>query len=111
MPFPNQWPFARGSNGERQQEEEEEQRVNKLTIGLPGFTHMPPPMKSAGPAGHMSAYKGATDGFDPVSPVGLLMPPQQQRKARRCWSPELHRMFVSALNQLGGAQGQNFFKN
>ncbi|CAM6102907.1 unnamed protein product [Calypogeia fissa] len=27
-----------------------------------------------------------------------------QRKARRCWSPELHRRFVSALQQLGGSQ-------
>ncbi|CAN6449416.1 unnamed protein product [Victoria cruziana] len=29
---------------------------------------------------------------------------QPQRKARRCWSPELHRRFVNALQQLGGAQ-------
>ncbi|BBN08875.1 protein MpGARP6 [Marchantia polymorpha subsp. ruderalis] len=29
---------------------------------------------------------------------------QAQRKARRCWSPELHRRFVSALQQLGGSQ-------
>ncbi|KAL3687667.1 hypothetical protein R1sor_013976 [Riccia sorocarpa] len=29
---------------------------------------------------------------------------QGQRKARRCWSPELHRRFVSALQQLGGSQ-------
>ncbi|KAI3967268.1 hypothetical protein MKX01_006835 [Papaver californicum] len=27
-----------------------------------------------------------------------------QRKQRRCWSPELHRRFVSALQQLGGSQ-------
>lgn len=26
------------------------------------------------------------------------------RKARRCWSPELHRLFVNALHQLGGSQ-------
>ncbi|KAJ6844912.1 myb family transcription factor EFM-like [Iris pallida] len=31
-------------------------------------------------------------------------PSQAQRKARRCWSPELHRRFVAALQQLGGAQ-------
>ncbi|KAA3461270.1 Two-component response regulator ARR1-like protein [Gossypium australe] len=32
--------------------------------------------------------------------------PQQQnsRKQRRCWSPELHRRFVEALQQLGGSQ-------
>ncbi|KAJ6803800.1 myb family transcription factor EFM-like [Iris pallida] len=27
-----------------------------------------------------------------------------QRKARRCWSPDLHRRFLAALRQLGGAQ-------
>ncbi|MED6167406.1 hypothetical protein PIB30_002377 [Stylosanthes scabra] len=30
--------------------------------------------------------------------------PQNPRKQRRCWSPELHRRFVNALQQLGGAQ-------
>jgi hypothetical protein len=34
---------------------------------------------------------------------------QQARKARRTWSPELHRQFVAALNQLGGPQGERFF--
>ncbi|KAG6538906.1 transcription factor HHO2-like [Zingiber officinale] len=29
---------------------------------------------------------------------------QKPRKARLCWSPELHRRFLSALHQLGGAQ-------
>ncbi|KAK6133406.1 hypothetical protein DH2020_032870 [Rehmannia glutinosa] len=27
-----------------------------------------------------------------------------QRKARRCWSPDLHRRFVNALHMLGGSQ-------
>ena len=30
---------------------------------------------------------------------------QTQRKARRCWSPELHRRFLHALQQLGGSHG------
>lgn len=30
---------------------------------------------------------------------------QTHRKARRCWSPDLHRRFVSALQILGGSQG------
>ncbi|KAF3438765.1 hypothetical protein FNV43_RR21529 [Rhamnella rubrinervis] len=30
---------------------------------------------------------------------------QTARKQRRCWSPELHRQFVSALHQLGCSQG------
>ncbi|KAE8704808.1 putative Serine/threonine-protein kinase SAPK10 [Hibiscus syriacus] len=29
---------------------------------------------------------------------------QNSRKQRRCWSPELHRRFVEALQQLGGSQ-------
>ncbi|KAL3813591.1 hypothetical protein ACJIZ3_014859 [Penstemon smallii] len=29
---------------------------------------------------------------------------QQQRKNRRCWSPDLHKRFIDALYQLGGAQ-------
>ncbi|KAL2519124.1 myb-like transcription factor family protein [Abeliophyllum distichum] len=28
---------------------------------------------------------------------------QSQRKARRCWSPELHKRFIQALQQLGGS--------
>ncbi|OVA10502.1 SANT/Myb domain [Macleaya cordata] len=31
-------------------------------------------------------------------------PQQPPRKQRRCWSPDLHRRFVSALQQLGGSQ-------
>ena len=34
---------------------------------------------------------------------------QAARKQRRCWSPELHRRFVSALQQLGGSQGEAFW--
>lgn len=30
---------------------------------------------------------------------------QNHRKARRCWSPDLHRRFVNALQMLGGSQG------
>ena len=30
---------------------------------------------------------------------------QTHRKARRCWSPDLHRRFVNALHMLGGSQG------
>ncbi|KAK4416234.1 Myb family transcription factor EFM [Sesamum alatum] len=41
-------------------------------------------------------------------PCGFLRPQlpeqQQQRKQRRCWSPELHKRFVDALQHLGGAQ-------
>jgi hypothetical protein len=29
-----------------------------------------------------------------------------QRKQRRCWSPELHRRFLHSLQQLGGSHGE-----
>ncbi|KAK1356306.1 hypothetical protein POM88_049562 [Heracleum sosnowskyi] len=29
-----------------------------------------------------------------------------ERKQRRCWSPDLHRRFVNALQQLGGPHGK-----
>lgn len=32
---------------------------------------------------------------------------QEPRKARLCWSPDLHQRFLSALDQLGGARGWN----
>lgn len=31
---------------------------------------------------------------------------QSHRKQRRCWSPELHRRFLHALQQLGGSHGK-----
>ncbi|XP_055806400.1 transcription factor HHO5-like isoform X2 [Solanum dulcamara] len=40
----------------------------------------------------------------PSNSSGFLQDKSQQRKQRRCWSPELHRRFVDALHQLGGAQ-------
>lgn len=33
---------------------------------------------------------------------------QTRRKQRRCWSPELHRRFLHALQQLGGSHGKRF---
>jgi hypothetical protein len=38
--------------------------------------------------------------------TAALQQQQQARKSRRCWSPELHRQFIAALNQLGGPQGE-----
>ncbi|XAR59479.1 hypothetical protein NMG60_11015327 [Bertholletia excelsa] len=51
-------------------------------------------VSSISPAGHSNLN------------AGPLQPSQQQtgRKQRRCWSPELHRRFVDALQQLGGSQ-------
>lgn len=41
----------------------------------------------------------------PIASCHVSLSQQQaSRKARRCWSPELHRRFVASLQQLGGAQ-------
>lgn len=42
----------------------------------------------------------------PPPPPSPPPPPQQQvaRKQRRCWSAELHRRFIAALQELGGSQ-------
>ncbi|XP_038887450.1 transcription factor HHO6 [Benincasa hispida] len=48
----------------------------------------------------------STSAADIQSNLRTVLPPQQQpaRKQRRCWSPELHRRFENALQQLGGSQ-------
>lgn len=61
------------------------------------------------------SYKGVTGVTENSSSGATQMSIQsqsqsQQRKTRRCWSPELHRRFVSSLQQLGGAQGQRNLK-
>nr|GMC87597.1 transcription factor HHO2-like [Ipomoea batatas] len=42
-----------------------------------------------------------------VTNIKARAQPQQQtsRKQRRCWSPDLHKRFINALQQLGGPQG------
>ncbi|XP_076934084.1 myb family transcription factor EFM-like [Bidens hawaiensis] len=39
-----------------------------------------------------------------VVTTGAAMSSQTHRKTRRCWSPDLHRRFVNALQMLGGSQ-------
>ncbi|CAA6657782.1 unnamed protein product [Spirodela intermedia] len=57
----------------------------------------------------ISISRVSSRGTGMASPAGNEQPPPSHqaapRKPRRCWSPELHRRFVKALQQLGGAQG------
>ncbi|EAY72754.1 hypothetical protein OsI_00620 [Oryza sativa Indica Group] len=50
------------------------------------------------------AQNGGKPPSTPPDGQAVPPPPQPHRKARRCWSPELHRRFVNALQILGGAQ-------
>ncbi|CAA7393899.1 unnamed protein product [Spirodela intermedia] len=56
----------------------------------------------------ISISRVSSRGTGMASPAGNEQPPPSHqaapRKPRRCWSPELHRRFVKALQQLGGAQ-------
>ncbi|KAF5736107.1 hypothetical protein HS088_TW14G00241 [Tripterygium wilfordii] len=82
--------------------------------------------KHGSKGGAFVGFKGTEKEAAPQVPALSLMPPmsssyvrvkiqskheqpqqqqQTQRKQRRCWSQELHRRFVDALQQLGGTQG------
>ncbi|CAN6286718.1 unnamed protein product [Urochloa humidicola] len=87
------------------------------TVGLAGLSLLPPAAAktSISPVPAVDEHRqGATARFSAtMSPSGpglnlhaqtQQQQQQQARKARRCWSPELHRQFVAALHQLGGPQ-------
>ncbi|XP_020592705.1 myb family transcription factor EFM-like isoform X2 [Phalaenopsis equestris] len=94
----------------------------KLSISLPDLSLMPLPIKvpCSAPITTVAAEednrssglnsKAVTIASSSPRNEHLGLQPQQQyqqnpqRKARRCWSPELHRRFIIALQQLGGAQ-------
>ncbi|XP_061341925.1 transcription factor HHO5-like [Gastrolobium bilobum] len=84
--------------------------VSKEVSQVPSFSLMTP----ASEVSHNSNSKSGCGGNSSASSLLNLelqdqpQPPphlhQNPRKQRRCWSPELHRRFVDALQQLGGAQ-------
>uniref|UniRef100_A0A0D9VZD6 HTH myb-type domain-containing protein n=1 Tax=Leersia perrieri TaxID=77586 RepID=A0A0D9VZD6_9ORYZ len=81
---------------------------------LPPAAHRSPAPAVAVAAGddhrHVVATSFASAVTSPVPALSLQTQTQTQaqqqqaRKSRRCWSPELHRQFVAALQQLGGPQ-------
>ncbi|KAI4295618.1 hypothetical protein L6164_035643 [Bauhinia variegata] len=74
-----------------------------------GLSLLTPSIKNANTR-EGSGSSGSRTSSSSVSPpsvqANLRTGPQQQssRKQRRCWSPELHRRFINALQQLGGSQ-------
>ncbi|CAO1939357.1 unnamed protein product [Urochloa humidicola] len=92
--------------------------------GMPDLSLLSPPaIKSAAPAAAADESRRQVVGFAQAAARAVAMAPsapslslqsqpqqtaqqqqQQARKTRRTWSPELHRQFVAALNQLGGPQ-------
>ncbi|KAF8646063.1 hypothetical protein HU200_066027 [Digitaria exilis] len=92
------------------------------TVSLPGLSLLPPAAKtSPSPVPAVDEHRQNVPAIfsGSISPSGpglnlhaqtqtqtqtKTQQQQQARKARRCWSPELHRQFVAALHQLGGPQ-------
>lgn len=73
-------------------EEEAAAAVKRVALPVHGLSLSPPSaVVDKGSNGSHSSSK--------------MMNKQEQRKQRRCWSPELHQRFVNALDRLGGAQG------
>lgn len=58
---------------------------------------------SVGKAPPSSSTAGGVAGGSGGSDKKEVKEGETQRKQRRCWSQELHKCFLHALNQLGGA--------
>ncbi|XAR72872.1 hypothetical protein NMG60_11019655 [Bertholletia excelsa] len=99
-------PFKGCSVFPARKEEEVELPVPGLSLLTPGITNPSEPVGSNGLLNSKASGGGTIPSSAPTGQSNLRTGPQQQtaRKQRRCWSPELHRRFVSALQQLGGSQ-------
>lgn len=88
----------------REEEEEEEEGT------LPGLSLVTPGLKTPAATEPLSGRGGAGEilsgsvYYTPVNQTENKLPYQTTKKRRRCWSPELHRRFVDALEKLGGCQ-------
>ncbi|KAL5788422.1 hypothetical protein ACOSP7_005371 [Xanthoceras sorbifolium] len=88
-------------------EDKEELPVHGLSLVTPGIKN---PREDTGSSGSRTSCSKSVSSSAPNIVQSNIRtgphPPQQptSRKQRRCWSPELHRRFVNALQQLGGSQ-------
>ncbi|GAV61382.1 Myb_DNA-binding domain-containing protein [Cephalotus follicularis] len=93
----------------RREHREEELPVPGLSLLTPGIKMLREDSGSTMGSGMSCSRAVSSSTPNLQSNLGNgAQPPQQQtgRKQRRCWSPELHRRFVNALQQLGGSQGR-----
>lgn len=83
---------------------------NSEEVPVPGLSLLTPGINNLREeSGSRGGFRRAVSSLSPIPQSsltnGLQLPHQQtSRKQRRCWSPELHRRFVNALQQLGGSQ-------
>ncbi|XP_059314063.1 transcription factor HHO6 [Lycium ferocissimum] len=83
--------------------------VPGLSLHTPGITKLREDTvtsglntKHNGSGGGLSSVAGCQSNV--IRTGSLAQQQSASRKQRRCWSPELHRRFVDALQQLGGSQ-------
>lgn len=88
-------------------EEKEDTVLNRLSLLTPGVKSLREGFGSRGSRSSSSsrAVSSSSPTVPPSLRAGSLQQQQNARKQRRCWSPELHRRFVNALQKLGGSQG------
>ncbi|CAN1803117.1 Myb family transcription factor EFM [Linum perenne] len=79
---------------------EEDLGVSDLSLLTPGTKKFGEEFAGSTGSRATSSSRGSDSQSDSLKGPSL----QGSRKQRRCWSPELHRRFVSALQQLGGSQ-------
>ncbi|XP_027921746.1 transcription factor HHO6-like isoform X2 [Vigna unguiculata] len=93
-------PVATAGLGAATKEEKEESVMNRLSLQTPSVK------EGCGSRGSRSSSNRAVSSSPPTVHPSLRASSLQQtaRKQRRCWSPELHRRFVNALQKLGGSQ-------
>ncbi|KAJ6395946.1 hypothetical protein OIU77_021071 [Salix suchowensis] len=95
-----------GSSRKEDDSNREELPVPALSLLTPGIKSVKEESNSTGSRSSFSRSVSPTSAPNPESK--LRNGPQSQhkssRKHRRCWSPELHRQFLNALQQLGGSQ-------
>lgn len=95
-------PVATAGLAAATKEEKEESVMNRLSLQNPSVK------EGCGSRGSRSSSNRAVSSSPPTVHPSLRASSLQQtaRKQRRCWSPELHRRFVNALQKLGGSQGK-----
>lgn len=108
-------PFKENSSIQTKVVMKEDKNEVPTVLPVPGLSLMPPMaelvLKNANSKSN-DVLKARSSSFLLTSQTKIHTKPQQQqqqqqhgfRKQRRCWSQELHRCFVNALQQLGGTQ-------
>ncbi|XP_073286820.1 transcription factor HHO2-like [Primulina huaijiensis] len=104
------WPFKSCTNFPVlpvvEENGDESTLVPRLSLGTPEANNRPEEMNSSAFSSKSSCGRSGSNVYtDNHSRLSSGQQSQQMtRKQRRCWSPELHRRFVDALQKLGGAQ-------